>query len=206
MRNTEMLLKRCRKGDSNAMLEMSKCDNMKLANMWLVRAVLYGNEEAREILRLNPERASNTFLPIKNFIPGERMLWFSGAYSGAALTEIGFVDLPDLHGEYVLAGLSTERVVVLGIETGYDPPDEDGFGAETYYDYYVYDEFFNRVSNQRFSDNPYSAYGVGHEYMKTHKRLPNLRIDWLVEDGILNSDKLTIKSNIKNSEEGKIFQ
>lgn len=36
--------------------------------------------------------------------------------------------------------------MVIGIKTGYDDPDEDGFGAEIYYDYYVYDEFFHRIS------------------------------------------------------------
>ena len=48
-----LLLERCRKGDSKAMLKMSEYSDAKIANMWLVRAVLYGNEEAREILRCN---------------------------------------------------------------------------------------------------------------------------------------------------------
>lgn len=188
MRNgwkTAILLKRCRKGNSKAMLEMAEYGDAKLANTWLVRAVLYGNEEAREILRLNRERASNTIIPIENFIPGERKLWFSGSYSVETLKGIGFDDLPDLHKVYMLAGLSNERVIVLGMETGYEPPDEDGFGAETYYDYYVYDEFFNRVSKKAFADDPYSAYGLGNKYIKAHNDLPTLRVDWLVEDRII---------------------
>lgn len=183
--NSAILLERCRTGDDKAMLEMSRCCDAEIANMWLVRAVLYGNEEAREILRRNPERASNTFLPIENFIPDKRTAWFHGRYSGTSLKEIGFDDLPDLHESYLLAGLSSERVMVLGMEAGYDPPDEDGFGAETYYNYYVYDEFFHRISKKAFEDNPHYAYGLGDEYIKTHGNLPNLRIDWLVEDNIL---------------------
>ena len=49
-----LLLERCRKGDSKAMLKMSEYSDAKIANMWLVRAVLYGNAEASEILRCNP--------------------------------------------------------------------------------------------------------------------------------------------------------
>lgn len=180
-----ILLERCRAGDNKAMLEMSRQQgDVKLANMWLVRAVLYGNEKAREILRENPMRASNTFLPIANFIPDERKLWFGGSYRAASLKEAGFDGLPNRKKAYSVAGLSNERVFVIGIETGYEPPDEDGFGAETYHDYYVYDEFFHRISKKAFEDDPRAAYGIGNEYIKTHNNLPNLRIDWLVEDGI----------------------
>lgn len=184
-----ILLERCRKGDNKAMLELSKgSSNIKIANMWLVRSVIYGNEEAREILRENPQRVSNTFFQIENFIPGERKLWFNGCYDAAALKEVGFDDLPDLNESYIVAGLSDERVMVIGIETGYEPPDEDGFGMETYYDYYVYDEFFQRISKIVFKDNPRGAYSMGAEYIKAHNNLPNLRVDWLMEDGILKPD------------------
>lgn len=180
------LLERCRKGDNKAMLELSKISNTKLANMWLVRAVIYGNEEAREILRKNPERASDTIFSFNNFIPGERKLWFDGCYKAADLKELGFDDLPSLDESYMVGGLSDKRVMVIGIETGYEPPDEDGFGMEIYYDYYVYDEFFHRISETAFKDNPHGAYSMGAEYIKTNNDLPNLRIDWLIEDGIFN--------------------
>lgn len=182
----EMVLKRCRKGDSKAMLEMSNCSNEKISNMWLVRAVLYGNEEAREILRRNRLRASNTLIPIENFIPGKRKVWFNGYYSAEELVEVGFDNLPTMRGSYVLAGLSKERVMILGLETGYESPDEDGFGAETYYDYYTYDEFFQRISDKVSDDDPFSAYGEGIKYTESRKEfLPELRVDWLVEDGII---------------------
>ena len=184
-----ILLERCRKGDNKAMLELSKISDSEFSNMWLVRAVLYGNEEAREILQKNPERASDTIFSFKNFVPGERKLWFHGRYDGATLREVGFDDLPGLNESYIVAGLSDERVMVIGIKTGYDDPDEDGFGAEIYYDYYVYDEFFHRISKTVFKDDPYSAYGVGAEYIKPNNALPNLRVDWLVEDGLLKQRK-----------------
>ena len=180
-----MLLERCRKGDNKAMLELSKISDNGFSNMWLVRAVIYGNEEAREILRKNPNRVSNTIFLFENFVPGGREMWFHGHYDGATLREVGFDDLPDLNGSYIVAGLSDERVMVIGIETGYDDPDEDGFGGEIYYDYYVYDEFFHRITKTVFNDNPRSAYGVGAKYIKSNDNLPDLRVDWLVEDGLL---------------------
>ena len=119
-----------------------------------------------------------------NFIPDERKLWFSGSYRAASLKEAGFDDLPKMNESYIVAGLSNERVFVIGRESGYDGPDEDGFGAETYYDYYVYDEFFHRITEKVFDDDAHAAYRMGNEYIKTHNNLPKLRIDWLVEDGI----------------------
>ena len=181
-----ILLERCRKGDNKAMLELSKISDTKLANMWLIRAVIYGNEEARAILRENPSRASNALIPIENFVPGQRTLWFNGCYDTATLKEAGFDELPNYGESYIVAGLSDERVMVIGVETGYEPPDEDGFGMETYYDYFVYDEFFHRISKTVFEDNPRGAYFIGGtEYIKSHNNLPNLRVDWLVEDGII---------------------
>lgn len=185
-----ILLERCRKGDNKAMLELSKISDPKLANMWLVRAVIYGNEKAREILRKDPKRASNTFLPIENFIPGERMLWFDGCYDALALKEAGFDHLPNYNESYIVAGLSEDRAMVIGMLTGYESPDEDGFGMEEFYNYYVYDEFFHRIDKTVSEDNPHDAYGVGAKYTKSQSSLPNLRVDWLVEDGILEQSKL----------------
>lgn len=105
-----ILLEHCRKGDNKAMLELPKNSNTKLANMWLVRAVIYGNEEARAILRENPKRASNTLLPIENFIPGQRTLWFNGCYDTATLKEAGFDELPNYGESYIVAGLSQTSV------------------------------------------------------------------------------------------------
>ncbi len=190
----ETLLELSRKGDNKAMLELSKCSDEKIANMWLVRAVLYGNEEARVILRENPERASNLLFSIKNFIPGERRSWFDGSYSAASLKQAGFDELPDLNGSYTVGGLSGERIFVIGIETGEEPPDEDGFGMDIYYDYYVYDEFFHRISENPFDDDSYAAYKSGDEYIETHNNLPDLRFDWLLQDGILKPENLLTPS------------
>ena len=200
----ETLLERCKTGDSAAMLEMSKNTKQILSNLWLVRAVLYGNNEAREILRKNPERAKKALFPIQNYIPGEREVWFTQYYSGQVLKIVGLDEIPDIDGLYRVAGLSKERVFVIGVKTGYEPADEDGFGAETYYDYYVYDEFFRRISKEKFVDDYRAAYAIGADYIKTHNNLPSLRIDWLLEDGILDREQLiTIKDILKLLNENK---
>lgn len=180
-----LLLERCRKGDSKAMLKMSEYGDAKIANMWLVRAVLYGNEEAREILRCNPSRASDTLIPIENFIPGKSMVGCSRTYSAEELLEIGFDNLPNLQKSYLLMGLSNERVLLLATDTEPESPGKDVFGDRTYYNYYTYDEFFHRISKKTCEDNPIFAYGLGVAYFEAHKHLPDLRIDWLVEDGII---------------------
>lgn len=112
-----MLLKRCRKSNSKEMLKISKYGNEKIANMWLVRAVLYGNEAARKILRCNPSHASDTIIPIENFIPEKSIVCCNRSYSAAELIEIGFDNLPNLQKLYLLAGPSDERVLVVGTDT-----------------------------------------------------------------------------------------
>lgn len=125
-----LLLERCRKGDSKAMLKMSEYSDAKIANMWLVRAVLYGNEEAREILRCNPSRASDTLIPIENFIPGKSMVGCIRIYSAEELHEIGFDNLPNLQKSYLLMGLSNERVLLLATDTEPESPGKECSGSE----------------------------------------------------------------------------
>lgn len=186
----EVLLERCRKGDNTAMLEMSKYGDEEIANMWLVRAVLYGNKEAREILRKNPKRASKTMLPIEYFIPELKESCSTGYFTASDLKEAGFDNLKDVDWLYTVAGLSIDRVLILGMKAGYEPPDKDGFGAEVYFNYYIYDEFFHRIHQYAIEDNIELAYLKGAQYLKTCPLPPYLHIDWLVEDGILDSDKL----------------
>ncbi len=181
----ESLRERCQKGNSEAMLEMSKCGEERLANLWLVRAVLYGNQEARKILRENPSRASNTFLPIKYLIPGEKQ----ESYGDFSIEQMKGLGIDDLHfdDKYIIFALSKERVFYIGRLDFYDSPDEDGYGEETAYSYYLYDEFFMRIEPHSFDEDEFgSAITKAKEYYKAKQdKLPALRVDWLVEDGIL---------------------
>lgn len=149
----ELLARRCSKGDADAMLQMSLnfrkrttelIDYAKVADMWVIRAMLYGNKEANTWVEGNPCCKSNSLFPYDNFIPGKRSTWYVGDYSGVFLNEIGLFYF-DPEGIYELPGIDNNRVILAKKYVGYDPPDGDGFGAEYYYDWFYMDEFFNII-------------------------------------------------------------
>lgn len=144
----------CGKGDAAAMLELSEYlrntvpEDDGAVNMWLLRAAIYGNTEAqkrvREEIRQNPYFLKRSLIPYENFIPGRRVNWHSGDYPGHWLNEAGLLAFQS--GEnYSLAGINQHRTMLVWKEAGYDPPDEDGFGAETYYNMFYLDEFFQPI-------------------------------------------------------------
>ncbi len=78
---------------------------------------------------------------------------------------------------YLLAGISDQRTLLVYQEVDYDSPDEDGFGAETYYHMFFLDEFFQplpgvpivrRVSSRdvTYSDNCKKQYDALVEAMQ----------------------------------------
>jgi hypothetical protein len=105
-----------------------------------------GNEEAKVWVEKNPKCKSNSLIPFENFIAEKRAAWYSGGYSGSLLNAIGFSDF-DPEGVYLLPGIDNNRVILVMKEVDYDPPDEYGFGAEYYYDWFYMDEFFNIIKD-----------------------------------------------------------
>lgn len=151
--NFELLACRCSKGDADAMMQISlylrgriaeEAVYSKVADMWVIRAMLYGNEEAKVWVEMNPGCKSNSFLHYDNFIAGKRDSWYVGEYSGLYLNKIGLLDF-NPNGMYLLPGIDKNRVILVKKEAGYDSHDEDGFGAEYYYDWFYMDEFFNII-------------------------------------------------------------
>ncbi|MCD7824112.1 MAG: hypothetical protein LUG86_08900 [Oscillospiraceae bacterium] len=156
----EILAERCGAGDADAMLELSellrksatsaKHDIYRLgANMWLLRAAIYGNKQAQErVMEIFSEGRwqgvdflEDMTFPYENFIPGKRDNWRTGKYSGRDLNEIGLFAFEP--GElYNIAGLSKGRYIEIGRYLGFDGPDEDGFGYEEYYRYSYLDQYF----------------------------------------------------------------
>ncbi|MDE7270129.1 MAG: hypothetical protein K2N81_06605 [Acetatifactor sp.] len=177
----QILASGCAQGDSAAMLKLSNFLRPsataapgigaayydKGANMWLLRAAIYGDRTAQEIvldkIRQNPGFLNNTLIPYENFLPNKRSHWHSGLYSGRLLNMLGLLTFQP-EESYLLAGISDQRTLLVYQEVDYDPPDEDGFGAETYYHMFFLDEFFQplpevpivcRVSSRdiTYSDN-----------------------------------------------------
>ncbi|MCM1212299.1 MAG: hypothetical protein NC318_11910 [Blautia sp.] len=144
----------CTKGDADAMLKLSeyfsqKKPNKKAAVMWLLRAAMYGNTVAQERvwdeIKQNRYFLENSLIPYENFIPGKQPNWHSGSYSGETLNAAGLMAFQQ-NEYYTIAGLDKNRTALIWKERGYEPADEDGFGAETYYDMYYMDEFFQPIS------------------------------------------------------------
>lgn len=144
----------CGKGDAAAMLELSEClrstvpEDDGAVNMWLLRAAIYGNTEAQERvlgeIRQTPYFLKKSLIPYENFIPGRRENWHSGGYPGHRLNAAGLLTFQSREN-YSLAGINQHRTMLVWQEAGYDPSDEDGFGAETYYNMFYLDEFFQPI-------------------------------------------------------------
>ena len=144
----------CARGDADAMLELSeyfrqKKPNDKAAVMWLLRAAVYGNTVAQERvcdeIKQNRYFLEESLIPYENFIPGKHPNRHSGYYSGDELNAAGLLIFQQ-NEYYMIAGLDKNRAILIWKKTGYDSADEDGFGAETYYDMFYVDEFFQPIS------------------------------------------------------------
>lgn len=144
----------CARGDADAMLELSeyfrqKKPNDKAAAMWLLRAAVYGNTVAQERvcdeIKQNRYFLEKSLIPYENFIPGKHPNRHSGYYSGDELNAAGLLIFQQ-NENYMISGLDENRAILIWKETGYDSADEDGFGAETYYDMFYVDEFFQPIS------------------------------------------------------------
>lgn len=173
----------CARGDADAMLELSeyfsqKEPNEKAAVMWLVRAAMYGNTMAQEKLQdeIKQDRyfLEKSLIPCENFIPGKRPNWHSGSYSGEMLNAAGFMSFQQ-NGYYTIAGLDKNRATLIWKETGYEPPDEDGYGAETYYDMYYMDEFFQPISGLPYIYNA-SSWDIRHSESDSYSAMKKAMI------------------------------
>lgn len=144
----------CALGDAAAMLKLSEYLERKTSkkiqgsDMWLLRAAIYGDAAAqgrvKEELRERPSFLKNILIPYENFLPGRRVSWHHGYYYGYLLNAVGLLAFqPDK--AYLLAGIDDFRIMVVWQEEDYEPPDEDGFGTETYYNMFCLDEFFQPI-------------------------------------------------------------
>lgn len=149
------LAEACGKGDADAMLKLSDFlrsivpEDTGTANMWLLRAAIYGNAAAQDRVRdemgNTPYFLKTSLIPYENFLPGRRADWHSGSYPGLRLNAAGLLAFQP-EGSYMLAGINQYRTMQIWREADYDPADEDGFGVETYYDMFYLDEFFQPIS------------------------------------------------------------
>ncbi len=147
------LAKRCAAGDSDAMDEMgdyfsaradSEADEVdklfyqRAKHFWRMRAYQYGSHTAEQYL----ERWA-----IEH--PGARMEspdldeHLFGRLDGENLNALGFLFFDSNKGCYNLEGMDEQSVVEVALYSSEDGPDEDGFGAETYFDWWYLDDCLN---------------------------------------------------------------
>lgn len=145
------IARKCAEGDSAAMYEMVEYFHHKsleypdtvfyvrTANFWLYRSYQYGNQEAKLALT-----------KWINAHPGEQLRTpklsnrLEGTMGGYMLNAIGFLDFKE-DREYTLHGVDEEGLVLVDSYESEDGPDEDGFGCETYYDWWFFDDCLNSI-------------------------------------------------------------
>ncbi len=120
--------------------------------MWLVKASLYGNESAGKLIDKCP------YYKKKAYIPGE-VLAGDGKesvkfWSSDSLWEIGLTDTKRNCTDCSFYYDKKKNCFVLMYVSDYEPPDEDGFGAEWEYENIYFDEFFCRVPATGQEDIP----------------------------------------------------
>lgn len=144
------LAARCAKADTEAMLELAEYfDSLGdhtfyqcAANFWRYRAFRYGNPRAeawkRSWMQAHPWQRIPVILPanLKRSVDGDQ------------LRALGFLFF-DPQRPYTLEGVDENGVVLASSWCDYDPPDEDGFGGEDYYDWWYLDEYLNPIPGIR---------------------------------------------------------
>lgn len=115
--------------------------------MWLVRAALYGDAEAEQKLESWTYYKKDAFLPYDMLSGRDRS--YKRVWASTFLSDVGFIDVPAHHEDCCIRYDKERRYFELMYVRDYEPPDEDGFGAEWEYDSYYFDEYFCRL----FVDN-----------------------------------------------------
>lgn len=143
------LSQRCSQGDVRAMDEMKHFFSIKAQEnenemfyqcaeqFWLVRAALYGSAGAAQELEawLLAHPDSRMVSPAVNEL-------LSGSSYGKTLNALGFLFFEE-DREYSLSGMDSHGVVEASSYESEDGPDSDGYGSETYYDWWYLDSFLS---------------------------------------------------------------
>lgn len=114
--------------------------------MWMVRAALYGYTDASELLEKCPLYKRLAYIPLDMIV--ENTGDFISIWNSNILYNMGFIDVPRDYTDCRLTYDADKKIYDLCYVSYYEPPDEDGFGAEWEYDDIYFDEFFRRLSKK----------------------------------------------------------
>lgn len=142
----------CAKGDGDAMNELAEWFEemshnpkasafyVRAANYWRYRAYCKGNANAAQwfdkFFAENPDTQLQSILCESNDHDAN---WYSFSIPGKMLNDLGF-DFFEPDKEYEIKKTENEDILEVGSYESFEGPDEDGFGAEVYYDWWFLDE------------------------------------------------------------------
>lgn len=139
------------------------------ANFWNYRSWKYGNTDAQYRLERALEKA-----PGKQLESPYLTEQLKGSASGTALNALGFLFF-DEERVYNLQGVDSFGVVTVYAYESEDGPDEDGFGRETYYDWWHLDSELSPVPGtsclHSYSNIDRNSRSVGERFHENHVRV-----------------------------------
>ncbi len=146
------LVEKCAEGDADAMEELAEFFEaysarkgaspfyIRAANYWRYKAYCKGNSKAKEwfsqFFREHPDEHLESILGEGNIISDN---CYSFAIPGKLLNDLGYAFF-DPSAKYEIKHTADCGLVLAGTFESWDGPDEDGFGAETYYNWWFLDE------------------------------------------------------------------
>lgn len=126
--------------------------NASAGTMWLIRAAVYGNAQAAELVSKHEHWNRISLLPETFFYPGTKLQL---RISGEKLRHAGLLDFTE-NQSYNMESMDENGVFRAKTDAGYDGPDADGYGMEEFYNFYHFDEFFHNIGSlQEYSKREY---------------------------------------------------
>ena len=151
------LTARCAQGDGDAMEELANWFEklsrlpeasrfyLRASNYWRYRAYVTGNDEASDwFTRYFLSHPGEPLESILNESCDHNAGWYTYSVPGGLLNDLGY-SFFDPQREYEIKSFEEDDVVEVSAYESSDDPDEDGFGAEDYYDWWFLDENMQEI-------------------------------------------------------------
>lgn len=142
------------------------------ANLWNYRSYERGNRAAAARMKTWVEASSGK--PLLSAFLTERL---RGTADGRALNALGFLFF-EAGREYTLNGMDADGAVTVSAYESEDGPDEDGFGRETYYDWWHLDDNLSLVPEvtclHRYSSIDRRIQSVQQRFRESHDKVARI--------------------------------
>lgn len=142
------------------------------ANLWNYRSYERGNRAAAARMKTWVEAS-----PGKPLLSAFLMERLRGTADGRALNALGFLFF-EAGREYTLNGMDADGVVTVSAYESEDGPDEDGFGRETYYDWWHLDGNLSLVPEvtclHRYSSIDRRIQSVQQRFRESHDKVARI--------------------------------